>query len=95
MISFSVVVTASLSESECKGRKFWDYGKMFGRFFFGFRDFSMNSDMFWAVRFGFTGISGNLGRLGGEGEKEGISQRCKQLQENNEPQPSYIYKILP
>ena len=67
MISFSVVVTASLSESECKGREFWDSGKMFGRFFFGFRDFSMNSDSFWAVRFGFAGIFGGLGRFGGEG----------------------------
>ena len=67
MISFSVVVTASLSESECKGREFWDSGKMFGRFFLFFRRFSMNSDSFWAVRFGFAGIFGGLGRFGGEG----------------------------
>ena len=68
MISFSVVVTASLSESECKGREFWDSGKMFGRFFLFFRRFSMNSDRFWAVCFGFAGISGDLRWLGGEGD---------------------------
>ena len=67
MISFSVVVTASLSESECKGREFWDSGKMFGRFFLFFRRFSMNSDRFWAVRFGFAGISGDFCWSGGEG----------------------------
>ena len=67
MISFSVVVTASLSESECKGREFWDSGKMSGRFFLFFRRFSMNSDKFWAVSLGFAGIFGGLGRFGGEG----------------------------
>ena len=67
MISFSVVVTASLSESECKGRDFWDSGKIFRRFFSAFRGISMNQDRFWAVCFGFMGIHGDLGRFGGEG----------------------------
>ena len=49
MISFFVVVTASLSESECKGRDFWDSGKMFGRVFAEFCAFSMVSDMFCVV----------------------------------------------
>ena len=51
MISFFVVVTASLSESECKGRDFWDSGKMFGRVFAGFGKFSMNSDIFSVIHF--------------------------------------------
>ena len=51
MISFFTVVSASLSESECKGRDFWDSGKMFGRVFAGFGKFSMNSDIFSVIHF--------------------------------------------
>ena len=75
MISFFVVVTASLSESECKGRDFWDSGKMFGRVFAGFCAFSIVSDMFCGVWWGIRGKMRGFAGYSGEGNLEAWGER--------------------